>query len=59
MVRGRAPYEQELANVYDHGSFWQSVRSLFMEKNSRLLNEVIMSTKRHGLQLKTQIPSYQ
>ena len=23
--RGRAPYEQELAKVYDHGSFWQSL----------------------------------
>ena len=23
--RSGAPYEQELANVYDHGSFWQSL----------------------------------
>ena len=38
---------------------WFGVRSLFMKANSRLLYEVILSTKRLGLQLKTQIPSYQ
>ena len=31
---------------------WFGVRSLFMKANSRLLYEVIMSTKRHGLQLR-------